>query len=56
MMDLTILRDIKQAETSLVDHGKGWMMLRALLYHLHHGVVGDGDLEDVSLGTLKVKK
>jgi hypothetical protein len=37
-----------QAQITVVDHGKGWMMLWASLDHLCHGVVEDGDLEDVA--------
>jgi hypothetical protein len=46
--DLNIVVDTKQASSSLVDHGKGWMMPRATLDHLCHGIVKDGDLEDVA--------
>jgi hypothetical protein len=37
-----------QTESSVFNHGKGWMMVRTPLDHLSHDVVEDGDLEDVA--------
>jgi hypothetical protein len=46
--ELNIVTDIKQAHYSLVDHGNGLIMLHAHMDHLRHGIVEDGDLEDVA--------
>jgi hypothetical protein len=54
MRGLWLGRD-KQQQQSLVDHGKGWIiMLWALLDHLCHEVVEDGDLEDITFQDLSV--
>ena len=43
---VNLLTDMTQTNSSLVDHGKGWIMAWAPLDDLRHGVVEDGDLED----------
>ena len=44
MVQHNTITDMTATDSSLVDHGKGWIMARAPLDHLRHGVVEDGDL------------
>ena len=47
MVQHNTITDMTGTDSSLVDHGKGWIMAMAPLDHLRHGVVEDGDLEHV---------